>query len=121
VASTGLSANPKEYRRRLKDQSDDQIDAWVAELLRDVVIRRGIPKVVEDFRRAAGLDERSFERVFASGGGPPAVIGRDPKGRLVVPATTLFVLAAGIRAQVADGRERLIEYLVQNFNELVYV
>jgi hypothetical protein len=28
---------------------------------------------------------------------------------------------AGIRAQVADARERLIEYLVQNFNELVYV
>jgi len=77
--------------------------------------------VVEDFRRAARLDERSFERVFASGGGPPAVIGRDGKGRLVVPATTLFVLVAGIRAQVADGRERLIEYLVQNFNELVYV
>jgi hypothetical protein len=121
VASTGLSANPKEYRRRLKDQSDDQIDAWVSELLRDVVIRRGIPKVVEDFRTAAGLDERSFERVFASGGGPPAVIGHDAKGRLVVPATTLFVLVAGIRAQVADGRERLIEYLVQNFNELVYV
>ena len=121
MASTGLSANPKEYRKRLKDQSDDQIDAWVSELLRDVVIRRGIPKVVEDFRRAAGLDERSFERVFASGGGPPAVIGRDGKGRLVVPATTLFVLVAGIRAQVADGRERLIEYLVQNFNELVYV
>src|SRR5215471_9305004 len=84
VASTGLSANPKEYRKRLKDQSDDQIDAWVSELLRDVVIRRGIPKVVEDFRRAAQLDERSFERVFASGGGPPAVIGRDGKGRLVV-------------------------------------
>lgn len=121
MASTGLSANPKEYRRRLKDQSDDQIDAWVAELLRDVVIRRGIPKVVEDFRTAARLDERSFERVFASGGGPPAVIGRDAKGRLVVPATTLYVLVAGIRAQVADGRDRLIEYLVQNFNELVYV
>ena len=49
------------------------------------------------------------------------MIGRDGKGRLVVPATTLFVLVAGIRAQVADGRERLIEYLVQNFNELVYV
>lgn len=121
MASTGLSANPKEYRKRLKDQSDDQIDAWVAELLRDVVIRRGIPKVVEDFRTAARLDERSFERVFASGGGPPAVIGRDAKGRLVIPATTLYVLVAGIRAQVADGRDRLIEYLVQNFNELVYV
>ena len=54
MASTGLSADPTEYRARLADQSDDQIDAWVAELMRDVVIRRGIVKVVDDFRRAAG-------------------------------------------------------------------
>ncbi len=77
--------------------------------------------VERDFRRAARLDERGFERVFASGGGPPAVVGRDARGRLVVPATTLFVLPAGIRSQVADGRQRLIEYLVANFDELVYV
>ena len=51
MASTGLSADPTEYRARLADQSDDQIDAWVAELMRDVVIRRGIVKVVDDFRR----------------------------------------------------------------------
>jgi len=121
VAATGLSADPTEYRTRLADQGDDQIDAWAAELLRDVVIRRGIVKVVEDFRRAAKLDERGFERVFASGGGPPAVIGRDAKGRLVVPATTLFALVPGIRAQVPDGRDRLIEYLLENFDEIVYV
>jgi len=121
VASTGLSADPTEYRRRLGEQSDDQIDAWAAELLRDVVIRRGIVKVVDDFRRATRLDESSFERVFASGGGPPAVVGRDGEGRLVVPTITLFALVPGIRSQVADGRDRLIEYLVSNFNELVYV
>ena len=121
MAATGLSADPKQYRARLGDQSDDQIDAWTAELMRDVVIRRGIVKVVEDFRRAAGLDERGFERVFASGGGPPSVIGRDSKGRLVVPATTLFALVPGIRAQAPDGRERLVEYLVENFDEIVYV
>jgi hypothetical protein len=121
VASTGLSADPDEYRRRLADQSDDQIDAWASELMRDVVIRRGIVKVVEDFRRAAQLDESGFERVFASGGGPPAVIGRDRDGRLVVPTITLYALVPGIRSQVADGRDRLIEYLVANFGELVYV
>jgi hypothetical protein len=121
VASTGLSADPTEYRARLADQSDDQIDAWVAELMRDVVIRRGIVKVVDDFRRAARLDERGFERVFASGGGAPAVIGRDSKGRLVVPTITLYALVLGIRAQVPDGRDRLVEYLVENFNEIVYV
>jgi len=121
VATTGLSADPKEYRGRLGEQSDDQIDAWAAELMRDVAIRRGVIKAVEDFREAAGLGEQEFERVFASGGGPPAVVGRDARGRLMVPAITLFALVPGIRSQVADGRARLIEYLVANFNELVYV
>ena len=121
MAATGLSADPKQYRARLADQDDAQIDAWVSELMRDVVIRRGIVKVVEDFRRAARLDERGFERVFASGGGPPAVIGRDSAGHLVVPTVTLYALVPGIRAQVPDGRARLIEYLLENFDEIVYV
>jgi hypothetical protein len=121
LTTTGLSADPKEYRRRLAEQSDDQIDAWVAELMRDVAIRRGVVRVVQDFRQAAGIDEQGFERVFATGGGPPSVVGRDATGRLMVPAITLFALVPGIRSQVADGRERLIEYLVANFDELVYV
>jgi hypothetical protein len=121
VTTAGLSADPIEYRARLAEQSDDQIDAWAAEMMRDVAIRRGVVKVVADFRRAARLDERGFERVFASGGGPPAVIGRDGEGRLMVPAITLYTLVPGIRSQVVDGRERLVEYLVANFDELVYV
>jgi hypothetical protein len=121
VAATGLSANPVEYRERLNEQSNDQIDAWAAELMRDVAIRRGVLKVIADFRKAARLDERSFERVYAAGGGAPATLGRDAKGRLMVPAITLWALVAGIRGQVADGRERLIEYLVENFEDLVYV
>ena len=121
MVATALSATPNEYRKRLAGQEDEQIDAWVSELMRDVVIRRGIPKVVDDFRRAARLAERAFERVFASGGGPPAVIGHDANGRLVVPTITLYVLVPGIRAQVPDARDRLIEYLVENFDEIVYV
>lgn len=121
MAETGLSADPGEYRERLAEQSDEQIDAWAAELMRDVAIRRGVVRVISDFRRAAGLGEREFERVFASGGGPPAVVGRDRDGRLMVPAITLHALVPGIRSQVADGRTRLIEYLVANFGELVYV
>jgi hypothetical protein len=121
VAATGLSADPGEYRARLADQSDEQIDAWAAELMRDVAIRRGVIRVVEDFRVAGGLDERGFERVFASGGGPPAVIGRDANGRVMVPAITLHALVPGIRSQQADGRDRLIAYLVANFGEIVYV
>jgi hypothetical protein len=121
VGATGLSGTPDEYRDRLADQSDDQIDAWAAELMRDIAIRRGVLKVIDDFRRAAHVGEREFERVFASGGGPPAAVGRDGEGRLMVPAITLYALVPGIRSQVADGRERLIDYLVENFDELVYV
>jgi hypothetical protein len=121
VGATGLSSDPKEYATRLRDQSDEQIDSWSAELMRDVAIRRGVVKVVDDFRRAGGLDERQFERVFAAGGGPPAVIGHDAEGRLMVPAITLYALVPGIRSQRPDGRDRLIAYLVANFAEIVYV
>jgi hypothetical protein len=121
VAATGLSADPAEYRRRLGEQSDEQIDLWAAELMRDVAKRRGVLRVIEDFRRAGRLSESDFERVFASGGGAPAVVGRDGQGRLMVPAITLFNLVAGIRADARDGRERLVDYLVESFDELVYV
>lgn len=121
VETTGLSSDPKEYRARLRDQSDDQIDAWAKELLRDVVIRRGIVKVVTDFRKAAKLNEHEFERVFASGGGAPSTIGRDRAGNLIVPTISLHALVPGLRARVDDARSRLIDYLVANFGELVYV
>lgn len=121
MGATGLSGDATEYRARLTGQADEQIDAWAAELMRDVALRRGVIRVVEDFCRTAGLDERAFERVFASGGGPPAVIGRDAVGRLMVPTVTLHALVPGIRSQVADGRDRLIAYLVANFGEIVYV
>jgi hypothetical protein len=121
VPATGLAANPKEYRERLNEQTDEQIDAWAAELMRDVAIRRGVLTVIRDFIATAGIDERGFERVFAAGGGPPAVVGRDRQGRLLVPAITLYALVPGIRAMRSDGRARLIEYLVANFEDLVYV
>jgi hypothetical protein len=121
MSGTGLSADPKEYRARLADQPDDQIDRWVSELMRDVVKRRGIVKVVADFRAAAKLTEAEFERAFAIGGGAPATLGRDRDGRVVVPTISLWALVPGVRALVADSRPRLIEYLVANFEELVYV
>ena len=121
MGATGLSSDPNEYRTRLADQPDAQIDTWASELMRDVAKRRGIVRVVEDFRRSARLTDAEFERVFASGGGPPATVGKDLEGRLIVPAVTLWALVPGIRSQVADGRDRLIDYLVANFDELVYV
>ena len=121
MTGTGLSTDPREYRARLDDQPDDQIDRWVSELMRDVVKRRGIVKVVADFRSAARLSEAEFERVFAFGGGAPRTVGRDGAGRLVVPTISLWALVPGLRGLVADSRGRLIEYLVANFDELVYV
>ena len=38
-------------------QSDAQIDSWAAEMMRDVAIRRGVARVVEDFCAAAKLTE----------------------------------------------------------------
>lgn len=121
MSGTGLSADRKEYRARLDDQPDDQIDRWVSELMRDVVKRRGIVKVVADFRKAARLNEAQFERVFSFGGGAPATLGRDRDGNVVVPTISLWTLVPGLRGLLADSRARLIEYLVANFDELVYV
>ena len=120
MGATGLSADPTEYRARLGEQPDTQLDTWASELMRDVAKRRGIVKVVADFRRSARLSEQEFERVFSSGGGSPATVGKDADGNLIVPAVSLWALVPGIRSQVSDGRERLIEYLVTNFDELVY-
>ena len=121
MAATGLSPDPKEYRQRLADQSDEQIDAWAAELMRDVAKRRGVIRVLMDLKKAARLSEADIERVFASGSGPMASIGRDAQGRQMIPAVALYALVPGIRRETPDGRDRLIEYLVENFEELVYV
>jgi hypothetical protein len=121
VGATGLAADPKEYRARLMEQDDGQIDAWASELMRDVAKRRGVLRVLADFRSATRLDDRSLERVYAAGGGAPATFGHDAQGRVIVPAVTLHCLVGGVRHETSDGRERLIAYLVENFGDLVYV
>ena len=121
MGATGLAADPAEYRTRLAEQEDAQIDAWASELMRDIAIRRGVIRVLADFRTATGIDDRSLERVYAAGGGPPATLGRDASGRIMIPAISLYCLVAGIRHETPDGRDRLIEYLVENFEDLVYV
>ncbi|MEX1173185.1 MAG: hypothetical protein WEG56_11315 [Chloroflexota bacterium] len=121
MAATGLSADPTEYRARLAEQTDEQIDTWAAEMMRDVAKRRGVLRVMGDLQQAARLDEQGIERAFASGGGAPAVVGRDAQGRLMVPAIALHNLVPGVRATTSDGRDRLVDYLVENFHELVYV
>ena len=121
MGATGLSANPTEYRERLLTQTDEQLDAWTAELLRDVARRRGVAKVVADFRKTARLDEASLRRVFARGGGAPQTVGSDAAGHLMVPTISLHFLVPGLRAEVADARDRLVAYLVASFDEIVYV
>lgn len=121
MTATGLSATPEEYRDRLDEQPDERIDAWAAELMRDMSIRRGVRRVIADFRAAASLDERALERLFAAGGGPPAAVGRTAAGELMVPAISLHYLVRGSRTLLPDARERLTRYLVDSFHEIVFI
>ena len=121
MGATGLAANPTEYRDRLREQTDEQIDTWTAEFLRDVAKRRGLPKVVADFKKTTRLDEKAFRRVFARGGGAPQTVGVDAEGRLMVPSVSLHFLVPGLRAEAHDARDLLIAYLVAGYDEIVYV
>lgn len=121
MGASGLASTPTEYRERLREQTDQQLDTWVAELLRDVAKRRGLAKVVADFRKTTRLDEKGFRRVFARGGGAPETIGLDGGGQLLVPTISLHFLVPGLRAEAPDARDRLISYLVASFDEIVYV
>jgi hypothetical protein len=121
MGATGLAADPTEYRTRLREQEDPQIDAWASEAMRDIAIRRGVIRVLADVRAAVRVDDRALERIYAAGGGPPATFGRDAQGRVMVPAIALHCLVPGIRHEMPDARDRLIDYLVENFEELVYV
>ena len=121
MGATGLAANPTEYRDRLREQSDEQLDSWTAELLRDVAKRRGVARAVADFRKTAHLDEKGFRRVFARGGGAPQTVGSDAAGHLMAPSISLHFLVPGLRAEAPDAREMLIAFLVAGFDEIVYV
>ena len=121
MTATGLSATPQEYRQRLDEQPDAQIDAWVAELMRDMSIRRGVLAVVKGLKRSMGTDDVGLTRLYASGGGPVAAVGRTESGELMVPAISLYYFVSGARSQFPDARDRLINYLVDSFHEIVYI
>lgn len=118
---TGLSATPEAYGEALDRQPDERIDAWAAELMRDVSIRVGVLRVLRDFKAATGLDDRGLERAFAAGGGPPATAGRTSEGELMVPAVALHFLVRGLKRETGEARARLTQYLVSNFDEIVYI
>ncbi len=121
MSSEGLSEDPKVYRKRLKEQPDEQIDAWMIECMRDMSIRRGVLPVLADFRQATGLDDSGIERVFTAGGGAPATIGRTADGQLMVPAISLHFLVFGLRAQSKKARAQEIDFLVDGFETVVYI
>jgi hypothetical protein len=121
MGATGLATTPAEYRGRLLEQPDEQLDAWAAEAMRDISIRHGVLAVLHDLRAASGLDDRELAKVYAAGGGPPAMAGRDGAGRLMIPAATVHCLVKGFRAIVPGARDKLVDYLVENFEELVYI
>ena len=121
MPTAGLSADPVEYRSRLGMQAEDQLDAWMIELMRDMSIRRGVLTVLAHVREATGLDERGIEKVFTAGGGPPGVIGHTADGKLMVPAISLHHLVPGLRAQSPRAHDQIVDFLVAGFDEVVYI
>jgi hypothetical protein len=121
LSSAGLSADAIEYRSRLVEQTDQQLDAWTIELMRDLSIRSGVLTVLDRYRQATGLDDTGITKAFTAGGGAPATIGRTSEGQLMVPAISLHHLVTGLRAQSDTARDQEIDFLVAGFHEVVYI
>ncbi len=121
MTATGLSATPQEYRERLDEQPDERVDSWAAELMRDTSIRIGVRQVVSELRHSFATDDAGLRRIYTAGGGPAAAIGATDKGELMVPAISLYYFVSGARVVLGDARSRLIDYLVSNFKEIVYI
>ena len=99
MGATGLSGDPTEYRTRLLDQSDGQIDAWAAE----TDARRGDPprRRSASSRTSAGRPGSTSQ--VSNGCSLPVAARRRASaatatGHLMVPAITLHALVPGIHA-----------------------
>jgi len=119
-SNAGLAGDPEEYRRRLEELPDEQLDAWMVELMRDMSIRRGVLTVLDEYREATGSDDAGVERAFTAGGGAPAIVGRTAEGKLMLPAISLHHLVPGLRARSKEARRQVIDFLVAGFEEVVY-
>jgi hypothetical protein len=89
--------------------------------MRDMSIRVGVRKVLAELRHAMKVDDAGLTRMFSAGGGPAAAVGKTADGELMVPAISLRFLVPGARALLPDARAKLTEYLVESFDELVYI
>jgi hypothetical protein len=121
LPTAGLSADAAEYRSRLVMQPEEQLDAWMIELMRDMSIRRGVLTVLAHLRTATGLDDRGIERVFTAGGGAPGIIGHTADGQLMVPALSLHHIVPGLRATSPGAHDQIVDFLVDGFHEVVYI
>ncbi|HEX6139741.1 MAG TPA: hypothetical protein VF013_04660 [Candidatus Limnocylindria bacterium] len=108
------------YRDMVAEQSDDQIDRWSADLIVDFAKRMGVGTAIAAFCRAAGLDERGFQRAFLVGGGPDHVIGIDTAGSLAAPIFELPKAIAGLRRIDPEARAKLASFLVEHREVMSY-
>jgi hypothetical protein len=111
----------KDYREMVEAQSDDQIDAWAADLFIDFAKRIGVGTAIRAFCEATGLDARGFQRAFLVGGGPDHVVGIDTAGSLAAPIFELPKAIAGLRRVDPNARAKLIEFLVGHREVMSYV
>ena len=109
-----------EYREMVEAQADEQIDRWAADLFIDFAKRIGVGNAIAAFCRAAGLDEKGFQRVFLVGGGPDHVVGIDTAGALAAPIFELPKAIAGLRRIEPDARKKLISFLVDHREVMSY-
>src|ERR687891_2892317 len=115
------SGTVREYREMVHAQPDDQIDRWASDLFIDFAKRRGVGTAIAAFCRAAGIDERGFQRAFLVGGGPDHVVGIDTAGSLAAPIFELPKAIAGLRRIDPDAQRKLVDFLVANREVMSYV
>ena len=114
------ATNAADYREMVQAQSDEQVDHWAADLFIDFAKRRGVGTAIAAFCRAAGLDEKGFQRAFLVGGGPDHVVGIDTAGSLAAPIFELPRAIAGVRKVDPQARRKLISFLVDHREVMSY-
>lgn len=114
------SGTERDYRQMVEAQADEQIDRWAADLFMDFAKRKGVGTAIAAFCRAAGLDEKGFQRAFLVGGGPDHVVGIDTAGMLAAPIFELPRAVTGVRRIDPDARAKLADFLVDSREVMSY-
>jgi hypothetical protein len=109
-----------DYRDMVQAQSDEQVDRWASDLFIDFAKRRGVGTAIAAFCRAAGIDQRGFQRAFLVGGGPDHVVGIDTAGALAAPIFELPKAIIGLRRIDPRARRRLVDFLVDHREVMSY-